>query len=134
MNYLDYFCLTNSIRTMVSRLRMKLDLSLQGVLLTVLALVTSLEPWRTATVVALLILACIQISSAAQMWFWHHYRPAKIYLWLFFVSGVLLPFCLHFFNSMAWLCMMATVVAYFLHTIYVATIVLRRPRSFWDLT
>jgi uncharacterized membrane protein HdeD (DUF308 family) len=119
---------------MVSRLRMKLDLLLQGILLAILALATSLEPWRTAVIVALLILASIQITSAAQLWWWHRYRPAKTYLWFFLGMAVVLPIGLHFFNPLAWLCLIVLAIAYFSHTIYMAAIVLRRPRSFWDIT
>jgi len=45
-----------------------------------------------------------------------------------------LPFGLHFFDSLAWLCLIAMGIAYFSHTIYMAIVVLRRPRSFWDIT
>lgn len=119
---------------MVSRLRMKLDLLLQGILLAILALAISLEPWRTAVIVALLILACIQITSAAQLWWWHHYRPARTFLWFFLGMAVLVPIGLQFFNPLAWLCLIALAIVYFSHTIYIATVVLRRPRSFWDIT
>ena len=90
--------------------------------------------WQTAAIVALLILTCTQITSAAQLWLQHHYRPAKMYLWLFLVVAVLLPFGLHFFNSLAWLFLIAMGIAYFSQTIYMVIVVLRRPRSFWDIT
>ncbi|MDX2067200.1 MAG: hypothetical protein SFV55_02180 [Haliscomenobacter sp.] len=119
---------------MVSRLRMKLDLLVQGVFLTAFGLFSSLELWRTTAIVALLILGFIQIISAAQLWLWHHYRPARVYLWLFLGAAAVLPLGLHFFDSLAWLCLVAMGIAYFSHTIYMALVVLRRPRSFWDIT
>jgi hypothetical protein len=119
---------------MVSRLRIKLDLLIQGIFLTTFGLFSSLEPWRTAAIVALLVLGCIQITSAAQLWLWHHYRPARMYLWLFLGAAIVLPFGLHFFDSLAWLCLIAMGIAYFSHTIYMAIVVLRRPRSFWDIS
>lgn len=119
---------------MVSRLRMKLDLLLQGILLAILALAASLEPWRTGGVVVLLILTFIQIVGAAQLWWWHHYRPAKTYLWLFLGATLSLAIALYFCDLRAWYCLIVLTLAYFSHTIYMATVVLRRPRSFWDIT
>lgn len=119
---------------MVSRLRMKLDLLVQGISFSALALVAFVEPLRTAAMVVLLILASIQLTSAAQLWWWHSYRPARVYLYLFLVAAILLPAGLYFFNFLAWSGLMALVIAYFLHTLYAAKVVLRRPRSFWDLT
>lgn len=119
---------------MVSRLRMKLDLLVQGISLSTLTLVAFLESWRVAVIVTLLILASIQLTSAAQLWWWHSYRPAKVYLYLFLAVALLLPLGLYFFNFMAWLGLIVLALAYFLHTIYAAKVVLRRPRSFWDLS
>lgn len=119
---------------MVSRLRMKLDLLVQGISFSALALVAFVEPMQMAVITALLVLASIQLASAAQLWWWHSYRPARFYLCLFLGAAVLLPVGLYFFNFLAWLGLIALVIAYFLHTLYAAKVVLRRPRSFWDIT
>lgn len=119
---------------MVSRLRMKLDLLVQSISIGVLALVAFVEPLRTTIVVALLVLASIQLTSAAQLWWWHHYRPARNYLYLFLMVALLLPVGMYFFNFLAWFVLIGLVIAYFLHTLYAAKVVLRRPRSFWDIS
>lgn len=119
---------------MVSRLRMKLDLLVQGISLSVLALIASLKPLSITVIFTLLILASIQLTSAAQLWWRHHYRPAKIYLYLFLAVAALLPIGLYYFNFLAWLALIVLALAYFVHTIHAAKIVLRRPRSFWDIS
>lgn len=119
---------------MVSRLRMKLDLLVQGISFSALALVAFVEPLRTTLIAALLVLASIQLTSAAQLWWWHSYRPARVYLYLFLFVAVLLPVGLYFFNFFAWSGLMVLTIVYFLHTLYAAKVVLRRPRSFWDIT
>jgi hypothetical protein len=53
---------------------------------------------------------------------------------LFLATGALLPFGLYFFNPLAWLILLALSLIYYTHTIRIALVVLRRPRSFWDIS
>lgn len=119
---------------MVSRLRMKLDLLVQSTLMVLLALAIPLEPLHVGLKITLIVLVLLQMLSAAQLWLWHTYRPAKAYLWAFFLVGLLLPVGLYFFNPAAWLFLLALAIVYFVHTIRIAAVVLRRPRSFWDIS
>lgn len=118
---------------MVSRIRMKLDLFVQSFLLFTLALVLSSESLRNS-IITLIVLVLVQILSTAQLWLKHAYRPAGVYLGLFLATGALLPIGLYFFNPMAWLILLALSLIYYAHTIRIALVVLRRPRSFWDIS
>lgn len=105
---------------MVSRLRMKLDLLIQGVLLITFGLFSSFGALaNNCNCCTPYSLSCIQITSAAQLWLWHHYRPVRMYLWLFLGAAIALRFGLHFFDSSAWLCLIAMGIAiFFTHHIY----------------
>ncbi len=118
---------------MVSRVRMKLDLFAQSFLLLTLILVFSSES-KQSSIITLIALVLVQILSIAQLWLKHAYRPARVYLGLFLATGVLLPFGLYFFNPLAWLILLALSLIYYTHTIRIALVVLRRPRSFWDIS
>jgi len=118
---------------MVSRIRMKLDLFAQSFLLFTLILVFSSES-KQSSIITLIALVLVQILSTAQLWLKHAYRPARVYLVLFLATGALLPFGLYFFNPLAWLILLALSLIYSAHTIRIALVVLRRPRSFWDIS
>jgi len=119
---------------MVSRIRMKLDLFVQSFLLFSLTLIFSSES-KQSSIITLIALVLVQILSAAQLWLKHAYRPARVYLGLFLATGaLLLPFGLYFFNPLAWLILLALSLIYYVHTIRIALVVLRRPRSFWDIS
>jgi hypothetical protein len=57
-----------------------------------------------------------------------------LYLIAFFILGALLPVGVYFFDSLAWLFFLTLALVYFVHTIHMASVVLRRPRSFWDIS
>jgi hypothetical protein len=118
---------------MVSRIRMKLDLFVQSFLLFTLALVFSSESLRNS-IITLIVLVLLQILSTAQLWLKHAYRPAGVYLGLFLATCALLPIGLYFFNPIAWSVLLALSLIYYAHTIRIALVVLRRPRSFWDIS
>lgn len=119
---------------MVSRLRMKLDLLVQSSLVVLLVLAIPLGPLHIGLKIMLIVLVLLQMLSAAQLWLWHAYRPARAYLWTFFLVGLLLPVGLYFFHPLVWLFLLALAIVYFVHTIRIAVVVLRRPRSFWDIS
>jgi len=89
---------------------------------------------HTSLKITLVVLALLQMISAAQLWLWHTYRPARHYLIAFFILGALLPVGVYFFDSLAWLFFLTLALVYFVHTIHMASVVLRRPRSFWDIS
>lgn len=118
---------------MISENRMKIDLIGQSAIVTgfsIIALSGLLWPWG---LLALGLLALWQAGSAFQLVVGYHYQGRQPYLYLF---GLLaLGTALSPWLGWAWLGIgaAATALAYFWNTIRDTCVVMRRPRSFWDI-
>lgn len=118
---------------MVSRRRMKIDTLIQSMLLVAVILGWLLLGWSGWLALPLLGLLCLQMISAMQLWSVYRFQPAHSFLWV--GAAILLVFVIAWFNwgLLSWILPLGLVLAYYFQTIQRLVIVLRRPRSFWDL-
>lgn len=117
---------------MISQYRMKLDLVGQSVLIA-LAMIVVLGKWWLWALAAVAGLALWQTGSAFHLTVAYAYRARKPYLLL--LGSILLLLPLKFWLAGYWSLVVPGVVAllYFFITLRDTIVVLRRPRSFWDI-
>ncbi|MEQ8702534.1 MAG: hypothetical protein RIC19_01380 [Phaeodactylibacter sp.] len=117
---------------MISQYRMKFDLVGQSVLLA-LALIVVLGEWWLWALTVVAGLALWQTGSAFHLLAAYAYRDRKPYLWVLGSLLILLPF--KFWLAGYWSLVLLGLAAftYFLITLRDTIVVLRRPRSFWDI-
>ena len=112
---------------MISRTRLKIDSWVQ-----LLLAIGSLAAWATSSVVLALCLLWLlwlwQTGSALELWLDYKHHSRKPYLLL---APVLLVLALFFTFGKLLLAICA--VVYIWHTVRDYQVVLRRPRSFWEL-
>lgn len=113
---------------MISKLRLKIDSWVQFFLA-----IGSLAAWLANSYVLagslLWILWLWQTGSALELWLDYRHHSRKPYLWL---APLLLTIALLSFSFGAWLLAICAII-YIWHTVRDYQIVLRRPRSFWEL-
>lgn len=111
---------------------MKLDLVGQSVLLA-LALIVVLGQWWLWSLAVIAGLALWQTGSAFHLTVAYAYTGRKPYLWL--LGGLLLLLPLKFWLAGYWSLILLglAALAYFFTTLRDTIVVLRRPRSFWDI-
>lgn len=112
---------------------MKADLTAQSILLTlviILLLAGQYWPWAVA---AFSLLALWQVGSALELALGYKYRERNIFLWAFALLLLALPFKLWLIGLWSLFLMGVFASAYFWATLRDTVIVLRRPRSFWDI-
>lgn len=117
---------------MISQYRMKFDLTGQSILLA-LAMIVVLGNWWLWALVVISGLALWQTGSAFHLAIAYAYRDRKPYLWILGSVLVLLP--LKFWLAGYWSLILPGVAAllYFFVTLRDTIVVLRRPKSFWDI-
>lgn len=117
---------------MISQYRMKLDLVGQSILLA-LALIVVLGKWWLWALAIVAGLAIWQTGSAFHLAFGYAYRDRKPYLWILGSLLLLLP--LKFWLAGYWSLVVLGIAAllYFFITLRDTIVVLRRPKSFWDI-
>lgn len=112
---------------------MKLDLVGQSVLLA-LATIVVLGQWWALTLGVVATLAVWQTGSALHLALGYAYKGRKPFLWVLGVLLLLLPLKYWLAGYWSLLFLGAAALAYFFATLRDTIVVLRRPRSFWDLS
>lgn len=117
---------------MISQYRMKLDLAGQSVLIA-LAMIVVLGKWWLWALAVVAGLALWQTGSAFHLIVAYAYRARKPYLLL--LGSILLLLPLKFWLAGYWSLVIPGIAAllYFFITLRDTIVVLRRPRSFWDI-
>ena len=118
---------------MISTLRMKIDLIGQALLIVaviLLAILQSSLAWPNAFII---ILGCWQILSAIHLILVYRHVRRINFLKAFLVLVISLPLWINFVGAFAYLPVAGVLIWYFWQTVLETRIVLRRPRSFWDL-
>ncbi len=111
---------------------MKLDLVGQSVLLA-LAAVVVLGQWWALALAAVATLAAWQTGSALHLALGYAYKGRKPFLWILGALLLLLPVKYWLTGPWSLLFLGVAALAYFFATLRDTIVVLRRPRSFWDL-
>lgn len=118
---------------MISTFRMKLDLIGQILLISAAILFLILESSIRWTNTFIIILGIWQIVSAIHLLVVYRHIKRINFLKAFLVLVLSLPLWINFVGTLAYLPVAGVLIWYFVQTIYETRIVLRRPRSFWDL-
>ncbi len=118
---------------MVSRLRMKVDLLGQSVLVVAVVLLLCLAEGIHWSGWIFTMLAIWQFLSAVHLFYVYKHIRRVHYLRTALILAVSLPLWLRFVGNFAFLPVVGVVVWYFIQTILDTMVVYRRPRSFWDL-
>ena len=112
---------------MISILRLRVDSWVQ-VALGLWCIMSWLLGGYLLTLVGVWLLWLWQTGSALELWLDYRHRSRKPYLWL---APVLLVVAL--FNTHGIFLLIGWALVYAWHTVHDYRVVLRRPRSFWDL-
>lgn len=118
---------------MISTFRMKLDLIGQIILIIAAVLFLLSESDLQWTNTFIIVLGVWQIISAIHLLIVYRHIRRINFLKAFLVLLVSLPLWMKFVGMFAYVPVAGVLIWYFLQTIYETRIVLRRPRSFWDL-
>ena len=118
---------------MISTFRMKTDLIGQILLITAILLLAVLQSNIAWTNAFIIILGCWQILSAIHLLIVYRHVKRINFLKAFLVLVVSLPLWIKLIGQFAYLPVAGVLIWYFIQTIYETRIILRRPRSFWDL-
>ena len=121
-----------SIR-MISKLRMKVDLLGQVILITAIILLTLLESGLKWTNTLLIFLGVWQIVSAIHLLLVYRHIRRIHFLKAMLVLLISLPLWINLVGLYAYLPIAGVLIWYFIQTAKETRIVYNRPRSFWDL-
>ena len=118
---------------MISRARMKIDMTGQIILLLSVLLLLFFTNANTWIITTLIVLALWQTSSAIELSFNYGYRQRYPYIYILPIIIVLTSIFAN--TTLLWLLIIIGVglLSYFITTVRDTIIVYRRHRSFWDL-
>lgn len=128
----SFFTLPNTA-IMVSRFRMKADLSVQSIVLGVLLISLAFNRHYISNLVVLLACIGLQLLSAWQLWQQHRLKMARTFMNWATPLVLSLPLWYLIEPWLAFALVSLLVLIYYGNTIRNTVIVLKRPRSFWDL-
>lgn len=112
---------------------MKVDLLGQSILIVALVLLAFLAGGWRWTNAMLVILGLWQFGSAVHLFFAYRHVRRLNYLRTALVLAVSLPVWIFLIGRLAYLPVAGLIVWYFWQTLRDTIVVLKRPRSFWDL-
>jgi hypothetical protein len=112
---------------------MKVDLVGQIILIIAVILFLLIESGLRWTNTFIIILGIWQIISAIHLLIVYRHVRRINFIKTFLVLLLSLPIWISFVGILAYLPVAGVLIWYFFQTIYETRIVLRRPRSFWDL-
>lgn len=118
---------------MISKLRMKIDLLGQVILIVAILLLAFYVSGRTWTNTMLALLGLWQIASAAHLLYVYQHIKRLNYIKTAIVLAVSLPIWINLVGIFAYLPVAGVVLWYLWQTISDTIKVYNRPRSFWDL-
>lgn len=118
---------------MISKLRMKIDLLGQVILITAIIIIAGLESGLQWTNTVVIFLGLWQIISAIHLLLVYQHIRKIHFLKAILVLGISLPIWIHFVGIYAYAPVAGVLIWYFFQTAKETQIVYRRPRSFWDL-
>ncbi len=118
---------------MISDTRMKTDLLGQLIIIVSILLLLAFERQIAWTNYLLIVLALWQVVSAIHLIAVYQYIRKINFIRTMLVLALSLPVWIHLIGYFAYLPVAGVLIWYFVQTVRDTRIVLRRPRSFWDL-
>jgi hypothetical protein len=118
---------------MISSLRMKIDILGQSLMLTAVVILAIIQSHTNITNTMLIVLAIWQMASALHLYFSYHYVLKINFIKTVLVMSISTPVWIHLLGAYAYLPVGGLLMWYFIQTIKDTALVLRRPKSFWDL-